>query len=132
MRTTKSEEIELKLIAKDFVSASMVIFSALFLGIGMAWFSESAIISVVLWGAILGTLAASINLIALAYAVKCFMGDARKRMPILWPLVSFVAIGVVVFFARTSSWNFLMGFAAGLASPLLYATFLTRRVSYPA
>lgn len=86
-----------------------------------------------LWlGCLVGVTVATINLLALAYAFYMLVIKKRRRLVLLVPIGTFLLMCSLAYLVVTYWLPYVMGFALGLASPLVFGAAVIFLSSKPA
>lgn len=100
--------------------SSLILVSGLLALLGLAYVLDWVVVIHPLWGALLGTLCASVNIFALAYAFYALAIQNKPRRVVLWPIATFILMCILSFFLATGYDDYILGFALGLTAPLLF------------
>lgn len=71
-------------------------------------------------GALMGATCATLNVFAIGYAFFIIAIKEGKKLVLLWPLISFIAICILAFLLAKTWPAYLLGFAVGLTSPIFF------------
>lgn len=88
-------------------------------GTGLLWLIKPLI------GAMVASLLASLNVIALAYAFWVLAIHKGSRWVLLWPIFLFLGMCVSALVVAVNQPDWLLGFALGLCTPLITGTMIS-------
>jgi|SRR5579871_4437613 len=117
---------ELKGYRNTSLRWSAALFVVLLLAIIVAWALKLAVVMALLVGGLIGATLATINLFALGYAFYVVAIKKGSRWTILCPVSTFIFMAFIVFAGARLKPDYLLGFAAGLTVPVLFATAVIR------
>lgn len=106
-------------LRKTIYSAA-VLLGLITVGIGIAKIFSFDSLVAPLVGGLCGVTAATINLFAIGYAFFVVAIIKGKKIAILWPVLSFIAMCVVAYLFAILAPSMILGFALGLTVPLLF------------
>jgi hypothetical protein len=94
-------------------------------GICLATYLDHRALATHLWGSLAGAALAIINVLAIGYAFYSIGIRKSRRWVMVVPIASFVAMAAVAYLLANIWPTYLVGFAFGLGSPVLFGLFLT-------
>ncbi len=127
MTINESSMIDLMSYRRVVLSSSAVILLALGTLLALSFYSEWLHFQKPLAGAFIGSFLASLNVLALGYAFFKLVLKKSPRKVVLWPVATFLSLcGVALFMALTEQ-DYLLGFALGLTTPLIFGAIIALR-----
>ncbi|MCA9507560.1 MAG: hypothetical protein KC505_03955 [Myxococcales bacterium] len=118
---------DIAIYRKTVLLTTLVVLILLSTAIFFCWYLNFYFLIKTLIGAMLGTLLASINVFALAYAFYFVAVKKSSKTVVLWPLLTFLILCGAALFLALNHNDYLLGFALGLCSPLIFATIIALR-----
>lgn len=109
-----------------FISSIFILF-IIGVSLFLSWYLKAFFLLKPLGGAFIGSFLASINVLALGYAFFVIAIKKSSRKALLWPLSTFFIMCGSALFLALNQQDYLLGFALGLTTPLIFGTIIALR-----
>jgi hypothetical protein len=109
------------------LSASTIVLLVIGIFAVLAWYADWVFLLKPLAGAFLGSMMASLNVLALAYAFFALAIKKSPRRVILWPVASFLLMCGTALLLALRQPDYILGFALGLTTPLIFGAIIALR-----
>ncbi len=107
------------------IRTSLVMVGLLLTATMLAWWWGLLWLLKPLLGAVVGSVLASLNMFALAYAFLVLVINNGSRWVLLWPIILFLSMCAAALVIALYQPDLLLGFALGLSTPLMIGAMIT-------